>query len=103
MLRAVDDKFSPPCTYYHYGMSSSVSTVYCMFSCPQPAGEEPTRKQYIIYLIFCPDELVNSIMDTERFLYDHNSIYVSYSILHEIPQSTFRHKVWTHPTKSLRR
>ena len=38
---------------------------------------EPTRKHNILDLIFCSDELINSVTTTDAFLSDHRIIYGS--------------------------
>ena len=47
--------------------------------------KEPTRKLNILDLIFCPDDLVNYITNTDTFLSDHRIINVSTSI--PVPQT----------------
>ena len=48
--------------------------------------KEPTNKLNILDLIFCPDDLVNSITTTDRFVSDHQIMNVStyISVFHTI-------------------
>ena len=40
----------------------------------------PTRKSNILYLIFCPDELINSIVASDTFISDRQMITVETNI-----------------------
>ena len=62
---------------------------------------KPTRKHNILDLIFCSDELINSVITTDTFLSDHRIINVSTCI--PIPNDIIQSKSLNPPTNIFER
>ena len=59
---------------------------------------EPTRNSNILYLIFCPDNIINSITVSDTVLSDHRIIYADTLIRVHVPSTAQKDKSLNPPS-----